>query len=104
MTAFRVQEAAAFRIGEIFSYTRKHWGDVKAEAYITGLFDAFAGIASHEVLSRPVPPEFEVDGYYFRYQKHFVYWKWLENGDVGIVAVLHQRMHQIDRFKDDIDV
>jgi hypothetical protein len=35
------------------------------------------------------------------YEKHFVYWKMLNNGEFGIVTVLHERMHQIDRFRED---
>jgi len=53
------------------------------------------------VLSRPVPAEFGVDGYFYRYEKHFVYWRYLASGDVGIVTVLHERMHQIERFSSD---
>jgi hypothetical protein len=37
----------------------------------------------------------------FRYQRHFVYWRTLSNGDIGIVTILHERMHQIDRFRDE---
>ena len=47
------------------------------------------------------PAEFGVDGCVFRYEKDYVYWKRLDNGDVGIVTVLHERMHQIDRFWED---
>ena len=101
MTAIRVQEAASHRIDEIYRHTRDRWGDAQAETYITGLFDAFALIATHEVLSRPIPAELGVEGFFFRYEKHFVYWKTLGNGDIGIVTVLHERMHQIDRFQDD---
>jgi len=53
------------------------------------------------VASRPVPAEFGVEGYVFRYERHFVYWRRLANGDIGIVTVLHERMHQMDRFRDD---
>ena len=42
-----------------------------------------------------------MDGYFYRYLKHFVYWKRLADGDIGIVTILHQRMHQIERFRDD---
>jgi plasmid stabilization system protein ParE len=41
------------------------------------------------------------DRYFFRYERHFVYWRHLSNGDIGIVTILHERMHQIDRFKED---
>lgn len=101
MKAVRIQEAASLRIDEIYRYTRDRWGTVQANAYITGLFGAFEKIASAGVPSRPIPAEFGVQGYVFRYQKHFVYWKTLANGDIGIVTVLHERMHQMDRFRED---
>lgn len=102
MTAIRVQGSAALRIDEIYRYSLERWGEARADACITGLFNAFERIADGGVASRPVPAEFGVDGYYFRYEKHFVYWKWLTNGDVGIVTVLHERMHQFDRFQEDV--
>lgn len=101
MTAYRVQVAASYRIDEIYRYSRDRWGSDQAETYIIGLFKAFAKIATQQVPSRPIPADFEVEGYLFRYKQHFVYWKTLSNGDIGIVTVLHQRMHQIDRFRED---
>ena len=101
MASVRVQEAASHRLDEIYRYTRDQWGVEQAERYITGLFEAFGKIETHEVMSRPVPAEFGVDGYFFRYERHFVYWRKLSNGDIGIVTILHERMHQIDRFRDD---
>lgn len=97
----RVQEAASLRIDEIYLYTRDRWGEAQAETYITGLFSAFQQLEAGGVMSRPVPAEFGVEGYFFRYERHVVYWKRLANGDIGIVTILHERMHQIDRFKDD---
>lgn len=101
MVAVRVQEAASHRLDEIYRYTRDRWGAEQANSYVTGLFDAFDKIAVHGVVSKPVPAEFSVDGYFFRYERHFVYWRRLSNGDVGIVTILHERMHQMDRFRED---
>lgn len=101
MSTFRVQEAASHRIDEIYRYTRDRWGSDQADRYATGLFEAFGRIATHEVLSRPIPAEFGVEGFVLRYEDHLVYWKVLGNGDVGIVTVLHERMHQFDRFRED---
>ena len=101
MARFLVLDTASYRIDEIYQYTLKEWGVEQADTYIIGLFDAFAKVATHEVLSRPVPAEFGVDGFFSRYEKHFVYWRHLNNGDIGIVTILHERMHQIERFKDD---
>ena len=101
MTPVRVQEAAAIRIDEIYRYSRDRWGEAQAEACVTGLFEAFEGIASGAIASHPVSAEFGVDGYVFRYRRHFVYWKTLTDGAIGIVTVLHERMHQTSRFLED---
>ncbi len=98
--AVRIQEAASLRLDEIYRYSRDRWGQAQADAYITGLFETFERIETHGVASRPVPAEFGVDGFVFRYQSHFVYWRRLSKGDIGIVTVLHQRMHQTDRFRE----
>ena len=97
----RVQEAASYRLDEIYRYTRDRWGAQQADRYITGLFDAFAGLTEHQTPSRPIPAELGVEGYFFRYERHFVYWRQLANGDVGIVTILHERMHQIGRLRED---
>jgi toxin ParE1/3/4 len=97
----RVQAAASLRIDDIYQYTQKRWGKPQADKYIKGLFAAFERIASHGVLSKPVPADFGVAGFFFRYERHFVYWRYLSDGDIGIVTVLHERMHQIDRFVED---
>jgi plasmid stabilization system protein ParE len=101
VSAIRIQEGASRRLDDIYRYTRHRWGDDQAETYITGLFAAFDKISAHAVVSKPIPAEFGVDGYFFRYERHFVYWRHLLNGDIGIVTILHERMHKIDRFGDD---
>lgn len=100
--AIRVQEAASLRLDEIYRYTRDRWGAEQADRYITELFAAFDQIESHGVASRTIPAEFGVEGFYFRHAHHFVYWRRLSNGDVGIVTILHERMHQMDRFREDL--
>ena len=101
MSGFRVQRAAGHRLDEIFVYTRDRWGQAQAERYISDLFARFAAIAAREFPWRPVPAEFRVDGYVCRHEQHFIYWKLLDDGSVGIVTILHARMHQIDRFRED---
>ena len=73
--AIRVQEAASVRLDEIYRYTRDRWGEAQVDCYITGMFAAFDRIDTHGVLSKPIPAAFGVEGYFFRYEKHFVYWR-----------------------------
>ena len=101
MSQVRIQEAASWRLDEIYRYTRERWGEAQAERYITGLFDTFDRIESHGVASRPIPAGFGIPGFFFRYERHFVYWRRLSSGDIGIVTILHERMHQIEQLRDD---
>jgi toxin ParE1/3/4 len=103
MVEFRVSPAAGLRIDAIYDYGRKRWGEEQAKAYIHGLFAHFSAIVEHRIIWRPIPAELEVSGYYARYERHYVYWRILSDGSVGIVTVLHERMHQIARFRDDAE-
>jgi toxin ParE1/3/4 len=44
---------------------------------------------------RAIPAEFGVSGFVCRYERHCIYWKLLEDGAVGIVTILHEKMHQM---------
>jgi toxin ParE1/3/4 len=103
MIGFRIQRAAGERLDEIYVYTRNQWGEAQAERYIQGMFSRFEAITAREFPWRPIAAEFEVSGFVCKYERHFIYWKVLADGTVGIVAILHERMHQIERFKDDLD-
>jgi len=102
VTGYRVQDSAGHRLDDIYVYTLGTWGEARAESYIRGLFDRFEAIAERRFPWRPIPADFGVDGYVCRYEKHLIYWKILGDGDVGIVTILHERMHQIARFREDL--
>ena len=101
MATILVQEAASYRLDEIYRYTRDRWGVHRADGYINGMFAAFDRIESGGVASKPIPAEFGVEGFFFRHEHHFVYWRSLSKGQIGIVTILHERMHQIGRFHED---
>ena len=100
MTNFRVQAGAGHRLDEIYAHTLDRWGEAQAERYIRGLFERFDAIAARRFPWRSIPAEFGVKGFVCRYERHFIYWKVLEDGVVGIVTILHERMHQLDRFRE----
>jgi len=58
MSSFLIQEAAGFRLDQIYRYTRDKWGEKQAEIYMFGLFKAFQDIAEQRILSWPIPAEF----------------------------------------------
>lgn len=99
----RIREAASLQLDEIYRNARDRWGADRADRYITDLFAAFDCIEGGGAASRSVPAEIGVDGFYFRHANHFAYWPRLANGDVGIVTIPHERIHRMDRFRDDYD-
>ncbi|WEJ98118.1 MAG: type II toxin-antitoxin system RelE/ParE family toxin [Candidatus Sphingomonas phytovorans] len=101
MASFRVSATANQRLDEIFAYTYDTWGQNQAGAYIRSLFACFERIATRDIASRAIPAEFEVEGFYCRHERHYVYWRRLSDGAVGIVTILHERMHQLDRLRQD---
>lgn len=76
----------------------------QAERYICGLFARLDAIAARQFPWRPVPADFGVEGFVCRYERHLIYWKVLADGDIGGVTVLHERMHQIEWFRDDLEL
>ena len=101
MTNFTVSAIAGQRLDEIFAYTRETWGQAQAEAYVRSLFTCFDRIARRDQVWRAIPAEFGVDGYYCRHRHHYIYWRQRSDGTVGIVTILHERMHQTDRLFED---
>jgi toxin ParE1/3/4 len=101
MNDFVILKSAGIRIDNIYQTTLMRWGEQQAKEYIEGLFHHFEGIVSGDVLLKPIPAEFEVEGYVSRYEKHFVYSRILNSGRVGIATILQQRMHQVERFSED---
>jgi toxin ParE1/3/4 len=98
----RVSERAGHRLDEIYVYTRDMWGEAQARRYLRGLFARFDEIAVRSHPWRAIPAEFGVDGFYCRHEYHYIYWRVLADGAVGIVTVLHERVHQLDQFRSDM--
>lgn len=101
VTGFRVSGGAGHRLDEIYVYTRERWGEAQGERYIRAMFERFDAIAARRAPWHAIPAEFGVDGFVCRYERHFIYWKVQEDGAVGIVTVLHEPMHKMDRFRED---
>lgn len=102
MASVKVLNAASHRIDEIYLYSWDQWGEVQAKQCIKGMFACFDKIASREVLWRVIPAEYEVSGYFTAYEKHFIYWRELSDGTIGIATVLHQSMSLGERLLEDL--
>jgi len=98
MSSWFLSAYAKAALTDIYVYTYETWGATKADAYLDGLFSVFERIEARKVLWRPMPPEFEVDGYFTRFERHVIYWKQFDSGEIGIAAILHTSMLHGDRL------
>ena len=93
MSRYLLLEHAEHRLDEIVDFTQDRWGEAQAIRYFQGMTGKFVEIASRQFPWRAIPAEFGVDGFFCRYERHFIYWRILSGGEVGIVTILHERMH-----------
>jgi len=100
VTQIRIQDRAAAQLDQIYRCARERWGPRQAAKYLRDLFASFDHAANGAVASRPIPAQFGVNGFFYRRGKHFVYWRRLATGELGIVTILHERMHQFDRLRE----
>lgn len=100
--AFRLEDSAKQQSPEIYRYTKNRWGEDQTERYVRGMHDAMSSIGDRRWRSGAIPAAFEVTGFVLRYEHDFVYWRDLPGGDIGIVTILHERMHQSTRLRDDL--
>jgi toxin ParE1/3/4 len=100
MSDYFLSPRADDQLDEIYEYTATRWDEAQADRYVDLLFRYFSEVAAKNVTWRAVPVEFGVDGYFGKCGHHFVYWRVLESRAIGFVAILHERMHQIQRIRD----
>ena len=98
MRAFRLEPGADRCLDDIYDYTLRRWGVEQADKYTTELFDEIAAIADRRLSWRPIAAEFGVDGFCRRWRRHVIYWK-VQDREIAIVALLHERMHQAARLQ-----
>ncbi len=101
MRKYFIQPAASARLEDIYRHSLQQFGRAQADRYLDGAFARFDDIAERRVTWRRIPSEFGVDGFFTRYQSHFIFWKLRPDGDVAIVAVLHRRMDLTRRLHED---
>jgi toxin ParE1/3/4 len=90
---------AVSQLAEIYNYSLDTWGEDQAERYVQELLNTFDRVATDSSLGRPIPSEFQVDGRFTRCGKHIIYWRRFDDGTIGIVAILHERMIKTDRLR-----
>ena len=91
MAGYTLSNRAAEDLSEIYRYSHERFGEAKADAYLSGLEEAFQTLAERPGLGRSVS-EIRSGYLHFQYVRHSIYFKLKEGGGLYVVRVLHSRM------------
>jgi plasmid stabilization system protein ParE len=84
------------------------WGEKQAEKYIKGMHHHLQLLSEKKKLWRPlpanlvVPPDLNLEVYFTRYEHHYLFFRQLSAGKIGIMAILHERSDMPVRLCDDL--
>ena len=99
----RVFRAARERLLEIWNYTERTWGEEQADRYVRELMEAIHGLHGARHRWRSVTVEALADVFVSRYRHHYLFFRELSSGDIGLISVLHENMDLPARLKEECE-
>ncbi len=92
----------------IWADTVKQWGEAQAVTYITGLHTHLQKLSETRSLWRKlprdlvIPADLRTEAFFSRYERHFLFFRELPSGKIGIMAIVHDRMDIPVRLHEDL--
>ena len=108
MSRYRFFSAADRRLDEIWTYTYEQWGEAQAKKYIQGLHRHIQKLANREIPWRRLPhsllglPDLAIEIFFSKYQKHYIFFRELPSGIIGVMSLLHVSMQIPIRLGEDL--
>lgn len=96
----KIFAAAESRLIEIWDYTLKMWGEDQADTYVHGLVDAINALNANRSLWRPIADKTLAGLWFVRHEHHYIFFRELSGGVVGVITVLHENMDLPARIKE----
>jgi len=92
---------AEARILGIWNYTLEKWGEAQDDNYVLGLIDHIHSLKNERGRWRPVRDKLWDGVWFVRHEHHYVFFRELTGGVVGVITVLHENMDLPSRLKED---
>ncbi|GAA3058997.1 type II toxin-antitoxin system RelE/ParE family toxin [Rhizobium viscosum] len=108
MARYRFYPRADAAQDKIWQDTSSAWSEVQADTYIRGLHAHLERLCASRLLWRRLPqrlstpPDIRREAYFSHYERHYIFFRELEDGDLGIMSILHERMDLPVRLKEDL--
>lgn len=98
----RIYPPAKKRLVDIWTYTELTWDGEQADRYVSGLIAALDHIAESPHRWRSISEDGFEGVYYARYRHHFIFFRKLSSGELGVVSILHENMDIPDQLAEDV--
>jgi toxin ParE1/3/4 len=102
--AASIFKAARARLIEVWAYSETTWGASQADKYVRGSVAAIERAQDKPGRWRPLRDKALPGIFYFRHEHHFVFFRRLSKGQIGVITVLHESMDLPARLRDDLTV
>lgn len=99
MAKYHLTRKAVQDLDAIWSYTLDTWSEQQADEYYSSLVDTFVAIAKNPCYLDREYVEIHPGLYRRSCRKHLVFYRLVENEDVEILRILHERMDIASKFK-----
>lgn len=97
----RIFPPAEARLIEIWNYTLETWGEKQADTYVADLIKAIHTLHSRRVSWKPVPDPALRGVWFVRHEHHFVFFRELSGGAIGVITILHKNTDIPARLRED---
>lgn len=91
-SSVKIYPKARDQIIGIWKYSCENWGREQADKYVYGLHQFVESMCGKQHIWKPVPHLTFSDAYYCRYKQHYIFFRQLEGGVLGVMSVLHKNM------------
>ncbi|MFZ4766107.1 MAG: type II toxin-antitoxin system RelE/ParE family toxin [Roseimicrobium sp.] len=99
----KIYPAARERILEVWEYTERVWGEEQADKYVRELVAAIDAIVGKRYEWRPVMDEALPGVFFFRHRHHYIFFRELSKGALGVISILHENMDIPARLSEDAE-
>jgi len=101
LNAPKIHQSTQARLLEIWDYTERTWGAKQADACIRALIAAIAKAQTERHGWRPLRDRTLTGVYFIRHEHHYIFFRELSDGTLGVISILHENMDIPARLRDD---
>ncbi|MBQ0080070.1 MAG: type II toxin-antitoxin system RelE/ParE family toxin [Alistipes sp.] len=99
MAKYHLTKKAVQDLDAIWTYTLKTWSEKQADEYYSSLVETFAAISKRPCCLDKEYVEIHLGLYRRSCHKHLVFYRLVENGDIEIVRILHEKVDIASKFR-----